>query len=388
MTTAIVVSDGNPQDPTIIRSLRQLRIECSESTIISWDTALETVESTACDILVLVAPADHARLIALVALVRQVRAGRAVRILVIGPAEDPKLILNVLHEGADQYVDQNALDRELATALGRLIKEVPSDRTNCRTIAVLAPSGGSGASTIALNIATVLANHPHPTLLMDLNLVAGDLAALLNVEAEHSVADLCQNLNRLDGFIFKQLLVHHATGLDLLPAPRALADRARVTPEGVLQGLRLAKSLYAYIVVDVDHSFGPEQLQVLFESDVVLVVVRLEFTSLRNTNRVLEFLKNAGVDERKIRLVINRHKQPKELSVYEAEEALGRKLNCFVPDDPRTVNQSNNSGVPVVTGWPRSKVAKSLTSLAGSVNGQHSGSTTYRSLFGSRSRPT
>lgn len=377
MTSALVVSDGNTDDSVIVQSLHQSRIECSETSIVPWRSAINAIDNAPqCDVLVLVAPTAHPQLLDLL---RHVRATHTARVLVIGPADDPKLILTVLHEGADQYVDQAELQRELGRALARLVRTPETDRDAGRTIAVLAPSGGSGASTIALNIATALAKHPTPTLLVDLNLVTGDLAALLNTEPEHSIADLCRNLDRLDGFMFKQLVAHHESGLDLLPAPRVLADRTRVSPEGVSQALRFAKSLYPYIVVDLDNSFGAEQLQVLLEADVVLVVVRLEFTSLRNTNRVLEYLRSAGIDDRKIRLVINRHRQPKELSVAEAEEALGQKLSCFVPDDPRAVNQSNNSGVPVVTGWPRSKVAKSLTSLAESVNGLHRAAS--RSIF-------
>jgi pilus assembly protein CpaE len=124
-------------------------------------------------------------------------------------------------------------------------------------------------------------------------------------------------------------------------------------------------------VVDLDHSFREEQTVALRQADIVLLVLRLDFTSLRNCRRTLDHLEQLGVDRDRVRLVVNRYGQPKEVPAAKAEEALGLKIAHFVPDDPRTVNRANNNGVPLILEAPSARVSKSVVKLAASVNGQH-----------------
>ena len=104
---------------------------------------------------------------------------------------------------------------------------------------------------------------------------------------------------------------------------------------------------------------------------MILLVLRLDFTCLRNTRHALEYLKELGVDPERVRLVANRHGQPKEVPAATAEEALGVKIFHLVPEDAKSVNRANNNGVPLVLENPRAKVSRSLTALAHSINGHH-----------------
>jgi pilus assembly protein CpaE len=132
----------------------------------------------------------------------------------------------------------------------------------------------------------------------------------------------------------------------------------------------LAKLSFPYVLVDLDHSFGLEQVEVLRQADMILVVFRLDFASLRNCRRALEHVERLGVSRERIRLVVNRYGQPKEIPFAKAEESLGMKIFHYVPDDPRAVNRANNNGVPVVLEAPRTGISRSLMKLATGVNGR------------------
>jgi pilus assembly protein CpaE len=175
----------------------------------------------------------------------------------------------------------------------------------------------------------------------------------------------------MDRVMFEHSLAQHVSGVHLLAPPRALADIGLVTPDGVRQALGHARTLFPYVVADLDHSFHDEQTQVLRQADEVLLVLRLDFACLRNTRRALEHLEHLGLDKERVRLVVNRYGQPKEVPAAKAEDALGVKIFHYVPDDPKTINRANNSGVPVVLESPSAKVSKSVTRLAISVNGRH-----------------
>jgi pilus assembly protein CpaE len=68
-----------------------------------------------------------------------------------------------------------------------------------------------------------------------------------------------------------------------------------------------------------------------------------------------------------VRLVANRHGQPNELPVAEAEEALAGKLSYFVPEDAWTVNGANNTGIPAVLKSPSAKLSLAFAKVARGV---------------------
>ena len=292
------------------------------------------------------------------------------RVLVVGPASS-KLVLRALRGGAADYVDEVELEAELQAALKRLRTEGSGRTETGRMIAVLAPSGGSGSSTLAANVATALAKEHKEVALVDLKLEAGDLATLLDLKPVYTLADLTQNVARMDRVLLERSLTRHASGVHLLAPPRTFADIAYVTPEGVDQALNLARAVFPYVVIDIDHGYRDVQVRALRQADLILLVLRLEFATLRNTRRALDQLEQLGIDKNRLRLVVNRHGQPKEVPAAKAEAALGVKIFHYVPDDPKSVNRANNNGVPFVLETPSARVSKSVTRLAMSINGAH-----------------
>jgi pilus assembly protein CpaE len=239
-----------------------------------------------------------------------------------------------------------------------------------RIIAVLAPSGGSGSSTIAVNLGTAIAMEHRQALLIDMILQAGDLTALLNIKPSHCLSDLCQSIGRMDESLFRSTLEHHASGVYLLAAPMHFSDIQYVTIEAIRQILTLAKAGFPYVIVDVDHNYRVEQTQVLRQADIILLVLRMDFNALRNAKRTMESFDDLGLDKAKIRLVINRFGQANEVPASQAEEALGIKIFEYIPDDPWTVNRANNNGEPLVVGAPTSRIARSIVHLAKSIEGK------------------
>jgi pilus assembly protein CpaE len=368
---AVIISDSQPISFAIRHQFLHHGMECQAGDVLSLDLAAEHLGQFTPDLVVVALSPDPER--GVIAL-NEVRLLTQARILAVGPALDSRLVLRALRAGAGDYLDETEVDVELPSALQRLQADLPIQTEPARTIAVLAPSGGSGSSTLAVNVAAVLAREHKSTLLFDLKLESGDLASLLNLKPTHTLADLCQNAARMDRTMFERALVRHSSGVSLLAPPRMLADIGLVTAEGIRQALTLARGLFPYVVVDLDHSFREEQTQVLRLANIILVVMRLDFTSLQNTQRTLEYLANhLGVSSDRIRVVVNRYGQPREVPAFKAEQALGVKIFHYVPEDAKTINRANNNGVPAVLEFPRARISKSVAKLAVSVNGRHKG---------------
>jgi pilus assembly protein CpaE len=167
--------------------------------------------------------------------------------------------------------------------------------------------------------------------------------------------------------MFEKALIQHPCGVFLLASPQLFGGTRVVNAQAVGQALTMGRKLFNHVVVDLEDCFHEEQVLTVRQATVTLLIVRLDFTSLRNARRILEHLNELGIAENRIRLVANRSGQPSELPITEAEAALKVKIAFHVPDDARTINTANNTGIPAVLKAPTTKVAQSLTQLARAI---------------------
>jgi pilus assembly protein CpaE len=369
-TTVFLATDDETQGAAVRNVLLREGLDCPVANVVRVDVAPQLLPRTPVDLIVVGLPVDCEKSLRVLEWLEKLPRTHGQRVIAIGPTADAKVLLRALRGAIDDYLDRTSFESELIDALDRWRATLVRQEQSGKVIAVLAPSGGSGSSTLAVNLAAVLAKLHKLAALIDLKLETGDLAALLDLKPTYTLADLCHNIARMDRTLFERSLTRHPSGVHLLGAPQHYDDITRVTPEGVRQALVLAKSSFPYVLVDLDHPFRAEQVDVLREADSVLLVLRLDFASLRNAHRTLEHLERLGVDRDRISLIVNRYGQPKEIPFSKAEEVLGMKIFHYVPDDPRSINRANNNGVPVVTESPSSKIAKSITKLAISVNGR------------------
>ena len=181
--------------------------------------------------------------------------------------------------------------------------------------------------------------------------------------------------------MFDQLFAQHPSGIRLLAAPTTQLQASRVTERVVRQAISMARRRFPYVVIDIDHSQRPEQIEALWQSEVIVIVLRLDYLSIRNTRRTMEHLKQLGLSLDHIRLVVNRYGEQKQLSHGQAEESLGMKIAHFIPNDPSRINAAMNAGNPVLLQRPFAKISKRLALLAESVNGQHHATKAKRGFF-------
>jgi pilus assembly protein CpaE len=367
---AYIISDHELTAGRVRETLLRAGCDCPIGQVLPVARAADAAGVGAGDLVVVVLSPDPERALTALAGLRP-QAG--VGVVVVGPTSDSRLVLQALRSGASDFVDEAELEADLRAALARLRSATGGQAEPGRLIALLSPSGGSGTSTLAANLATVLAKEHQRAALLDLKLASGNLADLLDLRPTHTLADLCANADRMDRAMLERSLVRHASGVHLLAPAQHFADVGQVTADGVRQAVTLARDLFPYVVADLDYNFRGEESQVLRMADVVLLVLRLDFSALRHTQRALEYLKHLGVGEDRVRVVANCYGRPKEVPAKKAEEALGMKIFHYVPDDPKTVNRANNSGVPLVIESPWAKVSRSLSTLAHSINGRHKG---------------
>ncbi len=287
----------------------------------------------------------------------------------VSRSNDGQLVLRAIRAGAKEFLTLPVSSRELSTALRSAFvrDEVSGSRPHaCVTIAVAGAAGGVGSTSLAVNLASVLAASPdRSVVLVDLDVTLGDADVFLDMNHEYTLADLTQNVARLDLELLRRSLARHKSGLYLLPRPTELSDAGLVTEDALRRVFRLLKTSYSHVLVDLSKAYSPLDMAALECCDAILLVTQLDLPCLRNVVRLLQSFRPVPGMLEKVKLVVNRTMPDgKMIGLRRAEEIVGREFFWQIPNDYRLMVEARNNGVPLVTEAPRAEISQSLTNMA------------------------
>ena len=238
-----------------------------------------------------------------------------------------------------------------------------------KIITFFSPKGGVGRTTIATNLAVALHQLTgKPVVLVDGSLPFGDIAVILNMSPKaKTIADLIGSFETADSDVVESILVQHSTGIKVMLAPPTPESTELITGAHLKHVLELLRERYAYIVVDTWPSFQEQVITMLDVADVILTLMTLEITSLKNVRVFMEVVEKLGYDDAKVQLVANRNDSSGGIKASDVEASLGRKIPHTIVSDGRTLVLAVNRGVPFVISHRDSQVAKDIFSLAQKV---------------------
>jgi pilus assembly protein CpaE len=240
-----------------------------------------------------------------------------------------------------------------------------------QVVAVFSPKGGVGRTTVAVNLAVAAASElGKKVIVVDASFQFGDVAVLLNLNPKNkSMAELVQELdNSHDAESVDTYTTAHSSGIHALLAPASPEMAELITPAGVKHVLELLRQRYDLVVVDCTAWFNDTTLGILDLADVVLTVLTLEITSIKNIRLFLEVAEQLGYDN-KIRLVLNRADTTLGIRVADVEHSIGRKVDNTIVSDGRAVVYALNRGVPFVLSNREAQVSQDILRLATAVAG-------------------
>ena len=280
------------------------------------------------------------------------------------------LMLQSLRAGAREFLHLPIGAEELKTVLDRVSEfcagQLETPKKKGRMVAVFSSKGGCGTSFIATNLAASTAAR---TVLVDLNLQAGDLPLLLGLDPKYSIADMVENRARLDDALIASFVTPYSSKLSLLAAPKEADAADEIEPEHVFQVLQRLRESYEYIVLDPQHTFDAITLAALDQSDEIVLVLTLDIPAIRSTQRALAIFDRLGYPRKKIRIVVNRWSKQIDLDLRQVEKFLGEPVIGFIPSDYQTAVTSINLGCPLVQSDSDSKISVEIKRIAQTIAG-------------------
>lgn len=243
-------------------------------------------------------------------------------------------------------------------------------------VAVFSPKGGVGRTTIAVNLAVAAATELNKeVVLVDGSFQFGDVAVLLNLDPkDKSMFELVSNLEAGgDTDAVDTYTVTHSSGIHVILAPPSPEMADVITSTGVKHVVEALRQRYELVVIDCAAWFNDTTLGILDLADIVLVVLTLEMTSIKNIRLFLEVAEKLGYED-KIRLVLNRADTTLGIRVADVEHSIGRKVDNTIVSDGRAVVYALNRGVPFVLSNREAQVSQDVLRLATAVTGNRQSS--------------
>jgi pilus assembly protein CpaE len=261
-----------------------------------------------------------------------------------------------------------------------------------RIVTLFAPKGGVGRTTLAVNLAVALAGEQRQTVtLVDGSFQFGDVGVLLNLNPKNkSIIDVVADPGAADEELVDTTLISHSTGIKVLLAPPSPEMAELVTVDQIRRIIGRLRATNDFTVIDLWPHFNDVTLALLDASDVILTILTLEISNIKNIRLFLEVADQLGYADR-IKLVLNRADSAFGIRVADVESSVGRKIDHQVVSDGRTVVYALNRGVPFV--WSNSqapvsedilKVSRALVAEVASSEAEAEKEKARKSIFGRR----
>jgi len=284
-------------------------------------------------------------------------------VFAIGSMTQPQLIVNAMRAGATEYIERPTTTTDLLEAFVRLTssrRRPGKESTRGKLYTMVNAKGGSGATTVAVNLALALQSSHGSTALVDLAPL-GHCALHLNLKPMFTVTDALTNLHRMDSSLLESFMSRHSGGLQVLAGAAA---PSAIEPS-VSEFARLFDMLagqFRYVVVDTSSRLDAATRLVSNLSERVLLVAHADVASLWSAGRVAHYLSETGSRER-FALVLNRYRKIVGFDEAETEAAIGATVLWRIPNQYFAVSTAIDRGVPVMQ-HANTDIARSIAGLA------------------------
>jgi pilus assembly protein CpaE len=284
--------------------------------------------------------------------------------------------LKAFETGADDYLIKPFQPEELVARvnllyrrgeiLRRALEAEPGKKEPAVVVGVHTLRGGIGSTSFAVNLATSYRKlWESPALVVDANLMSGQVALMLNSSISHSWEDMIGiQTTQIDDSVLDAIISKHKSGLDFFPAPyHPIADDS-LPLEAVHSTVDYLRNAYDFITIDLAHDFSNFTISLLSAATHIIVILAPEMASIHSAMNTLEIYDKLGYDPDRVQIVVNNVFPGQGIKRENIEKVLKRPVKYEIPYMANEFVRAINYGVPFVTTEPESEAAKVYETIA------------------------
>jgi pilus assembly protein CpaE len=237
-----------------------------------------------------------------------------------------------------------------------------------KIVVVYSPKGGTGCTTLAVNLAIALHNEETRTVLVDGNLQFGDVAVFVNEQGKNTILDIAPRVDDLDAEIIEEILIRHeASGIRILAAPQRPEQAEKISADQFVKVLQFMQRIYSYVVVDTSSILTDVILSAIDLSDVVVIVTTQEIPAIKNSRLILDLLSTMGISKDRIVFAMNRFDKRISITPERVGENLKHEISAVIPLDEKVAITAVNRGIPFMLDNKSQLIGRGIFSLAETI---------------------
>lgn len=315
--------------------------------------------------------------------------------IAVASERDASRIVAATRAGYGDYVVLPDERDELRSAVQKAAFRPEDAEGKGMMVAVVGAKGGVGCTMLSTHLAAELAGI-HRVLCIDLDRSMGDVAPSMDIIPKDTLADLLPRAAQADERMISATVVVHPSKVHFLCQPDDIDRISSVSTEDMYNILNAAAQGYQYVVLDVGDVVTESEIVAVNAADQVLLVTTPDVVAVRDAHRLLKALVQAGVERKRINLVLNRVPKQPFLSRDTIEANLGLRIVGSIPDDHHRVDHALNEGKLIRDLYPKAPIVTEIARLVGilsedpeelaRVSEAEEGGSIFSKLFGGKKK--